>query len=122
MNRQELEAVVWQQLGAYATTRIVDAILTAADSYALTEYGITADRRTALEMAVYAGVRTVHFRVPCCVTHDGCSSLARACNTCCWKSARGVLSTVSAADVTCRKCLRTTPYMEAFVGGLEAAG
>lgn len=48
MVRDEFEAVVWQQLGAYATNAIVDRILFAADSYAITEGGITAERRAEL--------------------------------------------------------------------------
>lgn len=48
MTRDQFEAVVWQQLGAYATIAIVDRILIAADSYTITQGGITAERRDEL--------------------------------------------------------------------------
>jgi hypothetical protein len=55
MTRDELEAIVWQQFrlaAAKDTLPAVDAILEAADAYAVTEGGITAERRQALAEAV----------------------------------------------------------------------
>jgi hypothetical protein len=55
--RDELEAVIWQQLrlsNAKDALPAVDAILDAADAYAVTQGGITAERRQALAEAVAA--------------------------------------------------------------------
>jgi hypothetical protein len=54
MTRDQLEAIIWQQFrltGAKDTLPAVDAILDAADAYAVTEGGITAERRQALAEA-----------------------------------------------------------------------
>lgn len=53
MTREELEREIWRRWptrgpGAAAA---VDAILTAADAYALAAYGITAERRAELHTA-----------------------------------------------------------------------
>src|SRR5712664_1525218 len=53
MTRDELEAEIWRHWptrGATATAA-VDAILAAADAYALAAYGVTADRRAVLDSA-----------------------------------------------------------------------
>jgi hypothetical protein len=64
MTRDELEAVVWQQFRLAAARDIlaaVDAILAAADAYAVTQGGITAERRQALaEAAAASDGRTRH--------------------------------------------------------------
>jgi hypothetical protein len=55
MTRDELEAIVWQQFrlaGARDILPAVDAILDAADAYAVTQGGITAERRQVLAAAV----------------------------------------------------------------------
>jgi hypothetical protein len=55
MTRDQLEAIIWQQFrqaGARDTLPAVDAILDAADAYAVTQGGITAERRQALAAAV----------------------------------------------------------------------
>jgi hypothetical protein len=99
VNRQELEAVVWQQLGAYATVRIVDAILTAADSYALTEYGITADRRAVLAATPS---RRLHY-----IPMDGDDGGEFAC-----RPQGNATATTDPAAVTCIRCLRTDAYKD----------
>lgn len=65
VTRDELEATVRQQITRVVTNalqagvpstgimnRATETILTAAQAYALAEYGITADRRAELELAV----------------------------------------------------------------------
>jgi hypothetical protein len=56
MNRAELEAVIWRHWPTRDAEAVdaVDTILAAADAYAVTEGGITAERRRELQAAVYA--------------------------------------------------------------------
>jgi hypothetical protein len=60
MTRDELEAAIWRHWPTRGTeaAAAVDAILTAADDYATTTGGITAQRRRELQAAVYSRPRT----------------------------------------------------------------
>jgi hypothetical protein len=53
MTRDELEATIWRNWPARGSgvTEAIDAILKAADAYAITEGGLTAERRAVLARA-----------------------------------------------------------------------
>ena len=97
MTRGELEAVIWRQLGAYATTVIVDRLLAAADDYAVSECGLTSERRAELRHAkvrdLRAAVKATHIypgdypRTPCGV-----------------KPSETLLMTTDPEKVTCSRC------------------
>lgn len=97
----------------------VDAILAAADAYAAHVPPTPAERRAVLAAA--AGLRTVHYQVACIAwPHDGCHGTTRACRRRCTRAgiitaaASGILATTVAGDVTCTRCQRATPYLEAL--------
>jgi hypothetical protein len=126
VTRDELEALVWRQSEALTcpvpkTRKLaMQVILTAADDYAVHSGGITAERRSALDVAVSAGLRTAHFQVPCRpAEHSGAEScgMARACMRSCRKTTGDVLVTPVAADVTCRRCRQSVPWLEARAAG-----
>ena len=99
--REQLEAAVWQAMRAWRISSphpvpFVDAILKAADTYALTEGGITHDRRQVLARAT---AKTIHFGERahvCAVLTDGPPSLS-----------------TDPAKVTCAKCQRTRAWRTA---------
>ena len=97
MTRDEFEAALWRRLGPYATPATIDAILKAAESYAITQFGPTADRR-----AVLAGVssRRLHY-----IPSDGDDGDEFACHP-----AGSGIGTTDPERVTCIRCLRTDAY------------
>ncbi len=102
MNRDELEAIVWRQVtrqDAYDPAEAVDAILAAADAYALDTYGISADRRGELDAASYAA--PVHLL-------DGKLLACRPLGA--WVM-RKTATTDDPARVTCRRCRNSPAWL-----------
>jgi hypothetical protein len=121
MTREELESVIWRQMrlltrqNPQVRQSAMETVLQAADDYAATVGGITAERRRALDVVLPPGVRlrTVHYQVTCPQFHDECKYPPVSCNTVCWIK-RDVLATTVAADVTCRRCQGGRLYLRAL--------
>jgi len=105
VNRDELEAAIWRQVtrqDAYDPAEAVDAILAAADAYALDTYGITAERRTELAADGWFGNAVpVHLL-------DGNLLACRPLGA--WVM-RKTATTDDPARVTCRRCRNSPAWL-----------
>jgi hypothetical protein len=109
MTRDQLEAAIWRRASLLNSTDPQDRIdamtdvLKAADAYAVTQGGITAERRGQLEASLSVAARRALAAAVHCLDGDG-----PACRM------RGqTISTTALADVTCRHCKRTRAYLDA---------
>ena len=100
--REEFEAAIWRalrsyQVTVYAAVPFVETLLAAADAYATTQGGITADRRHVLAQAT---ARTIHFGDR---THA------------CLAKIKDPALTTDPAKVTCGRCKHSRAWRTAAV-------